>query len=182
MRNSWAKFAFYWGSVFGAVVFLYQLLSALLGFSSTFFQTLLYSFFIVFTLIFVLGKYRKQNNVQFLAFGQSLKILTIVSLVMSAFFALFTFVLISKLQPTLLQEAMNQYITLLEGQDIEVPEFEDENMFGILQVAFVITSFVSDFVGNFFYALFISFMFSRRLDGRMPLNNNQNQENNTDEQ
>ncbi len=182
MKNSVAKFTFYWGSVFGSVVFLYQLLSVLLGFSSTFFQTLLYSFFIVFALIFVLSKYKKQNNVGFIEFGKSLKILTLASLVMSAFFALFSFVLISKLEPTLLQEAMNQYITILEEQDIDTSLFENESMFGVLQIAFIVATYIYDFVGNFFYALLLSFMFSRNQSGRMPFNNNPNKENNTNEQ
>lgn len=156
-----AKHAFYWGSIFGSIVFLYQVFSVWIKFSGNFFQTLLYSFFVVFALMFCLSKYKRNNPEVNLTFGKSLGLLSIVSLVMSAFFMLFTFVLIVKLQPTLLQDAINQMTTMMEAQGTDISFLTNESFYSLTQIAFVISNFGFDFMGNFFYALFISFIFTR---------------------
>ena len=158
---SLAKFAFYWGSIFGSVVFLYQVLSQWLHFSGNFFQTLLYSFFVVFALMYALTKYKRSVATSSVTFGKALGLLTIVSLVMSAFFALFYFVLIAKLNPTLLQEAVNQMASLMEENGMDTEFLASETVYSVIQISFLFTNFIFDFIGNFFYALFISFVFTR---------------------
>lgn len=160
-KPSLTKFAFYWGSIFGSVVFLYQVLSQWLHFSGNFFQTLLYSFFVVFALMYALTKYKRSNNDSTLTFGKALGLLTIVSLVMSVFFALFYFVLIAKLNPTLLQEAVNQMASLMEENGMDTEFLASETVYSVIQISFLFTNFIFDFIGNFFYALFISFVFTR---------------------
>ena len=160
-KPSLTKFAFYWGSIFGSVVFLYQVLSQWLHFSVFFFQTLLYSFFVVFALMYALTKYKRSVATSSVTFGKALGLLTIVSLVMSAFFALFYFVLIAKLDPTLLQDAVNQMATMMDQNGMDTEFLTNEKVYSAIQISFLFTSFFFDFVGNFFYALFISFVFTR---------------------
>lgn len=173
-KTSLAKFAFYWGSIFGCVVFLYQVLSQWLHFSGNFFQTLLYSFFVVFALMYALTKYKRSNNDSTLTFGKALGLLTIVSLVMSVFFALFYFVLIAKLNPTLLQEAVNQMASLMEENGMDTEFLASETVYSVIQISFLFTNFIFDFIGNFFYALFISFVFTRNNGPQLNINKNEN--------
>ena len=80
---------------------------------------------------------------------------------MSAFFALFYFVLIAKLNPTLLQDAVNQMATMMDQNGMDTEFLTNEKVYSAIQISFLFTSFFFDFVGNFFYALFISFIFTR---------------------
>lgn len=161
MKQGFAKFAFYWGSVFGGAVFLYQVLSALLHFSGNFFQTLLYSLITISSLIFTYTKYRRSNPSLSPGFGRSLGLLTLVSLTMSLFFALFSVVQIAKLNPTMIQEALNQMSVQMEDYGMSMAVFENDNMYKVLQASFIFSSFFFDFLGNFFYSLLIAFMFTR---------------------
>ncbi len=173
-KPSLTKFAFYWGSIFGSVVFLYQVLSQWLHFSGNFFQTLLYSFFVVFALMYALTKYKRNIATSSVTFGKALGLLTIISLVMSAFFALFYFVLITKLDPTLLQDAVNQMATMMEQSGMETEFLTNEKVYSVIQISFLFTNFIFDFIGNFFYALFISFVFTRNNGPQLNINKNEN--------
>lgn len=176
MKQSFAKFAFYWGSVFGGVVFLYQALSALLHFTGNFFQTLIYSLIVISSLIVVYTKYRRSNPSLSPGFGRSLGLLTLVSLTMSLFFALFTMVLIAKINPNLIQEALNQMEVLMDDYDVDMAIFEKEGMYKLLQVAFIFSNFIFDFIGNFFYCLLIAFVFTRNNTRRFEPYRNDNAE------
>lgn len=160
-KTSPAKFACYWGSIFGSVIFLYQVLSVWLHFSGTFFQTLLYSLMVVFAMIFAYTKFRQTNGNGYLSFGRGLGLLSLMSLLMSAFFTLFAFVLVVKLDPAMLQEQINQVATVLENSNIDTSLLENEKFYTVIQVSFVFFNFLFDFIGNFFYALLISLVFSR---------------------
>ena len=175
MKEGFAKFAFYWGSVFGGVVFLYQVLSTLLHLRGNFFQTLIYSLIVISSLIFTYTKYRRSNPSLSPGFGKSLGLLTLVSLTMSLFFTLFTVVLIAKLNPSLIQEALNQMETLAENYGADMAVLEDEDMYKILQVAFIFSSFLFDFIGNFFYSLLIAFVFTRNNPRRFEAYGNESE-------
>ena len=61
----------------------------------------------------------------------------------------------------MLQEQINQVATLLESNDMDTSFLEEERFYTIIQISFVFSNFFFDFVGNFFYALLISLVFSR---------------------
>lgn len=176
-KTSLAKFACYWGSIFGSVIFLYQVLSVWIHFSGTFFQTLLYSLIVVFAMIFAYTKFRQTVGGGYLSFGRGLGLLSLMSLLMSAFFTLFAFVLVAKLDPSMLQEQINQVATLLESNDMDTSFLEDERFYTIIQISFVFSNFFFDFVGNFFYALLISLVFSRNNTPRFENLNRQDDTN-----
>ena len=52
-----AKFGFYYGTIFGGVAFLYHLLAQYIGFNTNFFYGLIYSFFVLFSLMWIMKKY-----------------------------------------------------------------------------------------------------------------------------
>src|SRR5574344_2593051 len=131
-KTSLAKFACYWGSIFGSVIFLYQVLSVWIHFSGTFFQTLLYSLIVVFAMIFAYTKFRQTVGGGYLSFGRGLGLLSLMSLLMSAFFTLFAFVLVAKLDPSMLQEQINQVATLLESNDMDTSFLEEERFYTII--------------------------------------------------
>lgn len=135
-KTSLAKFACYWGSIFGSVIFLYQVLSVWIHFSGTFFQTLLYSLIVVFAMIFAYTKFRQTVGGGYLSFGRGLGLLSLMSLLMSAFFTLFAFVLVAKLDPSMLQEQINQVATLLESNDM------DTSLLGRRKVLYYYSDFV----------------------------------------
>ena len=94
-------------------------------------------------------------------FGRSLGLLSLVSLVMSLFFTLYTVVLIAKINPSLIQDALNQMAVLADGYGDYADVLNDDGVYRIVEVAFVFSNFFFDFLGNFFYSLLIAFVFTR---------------------
>lgn len=174
MKKGFSRFAFYWGSVFGCGVFLFQILSAVLHFSGNFFQTLAYSLIVISSLIFVYTKFRRENPSLQPGFGRSLGLLSLVSLVMSLFFTLYTVVLIAKINPSLIQDALNQMAVLAEWYGDYAEVLQDDGVYRIVEVAFVFSNFFFDFLGNFFYSLLIAFMFTRNAGRRLGTFDNGN--------
>ena len=174
MKKGFSRFAFYWGSVFGCGVFLLQILSAVLHFSGNFFQTLAYSLIVISSLIFVYTKFRRENPSLQPGFGRSLCLLTLVSLVMSLFFTLYTVVLIAKINPSLIQDALNRMAVLAEGYGDYADVLNDDGVYRIVEAAFVFSNFFFDFLGNFFYSLLIAFLFTRNGNRRFGMFDNGN--------
>ncbi len=174
MKKGFSRFAFYWGSVFGCGVFLFQILSAVLHFSGNFFLTLAYSLIVISSLIFVYTKFRRDNPSLQPGFGRSLGLLTLVSLVMSLFFTLYTVVLIAKINPSLIQDALNQMAVLADGYGDYADVLNDDGVYRIVEAAFVFSNFFFDFLGNFFYSLLIAFLFTRNGNRRFGTFDNGN--------
>ena len=152
-----AKFGFYYGTICGGISFAFHLLSQWLGFTSNFFYGLIYSFFVLFSLMWVYKKYltlqEKENGVEFSAF---MTIGAIFSLTISFFYLMFTFARIEFLDPNFLnliaemsQEMMQQSgmgeLNLREGY-----------------VTVLVTSFLGDFLGNMFYAFLLALILKNR--------------------
>lgn len=152
-----AKFGFYYGTICGGISFAFHLLSQWLGFTTNFFYGLIYSFFVLFSLMWVYKKYltlqEKENGVEFSAF---MTIGAIFSLTISFFYLMFTFARIEFLDPNFLnliaemtQEMMQQSgmaeLSLREGY-----------------VTVLVTSFLGDFLGNMFYAFLLALILKNR--------------------
>jgi hypothetical protein len=152
-----AKFGFYYGTICGGISFAFHLLSQWLGFTTNFFYGLIYSFFVLFSLMWVYKKYltlqEKESGVEFSAF---MTIGAIFSLTISFFYLMFTFARIEFLDPNFLnliaemsQEMMQQSgmaeLSLREGY-----------------VTVLVTSFLGDFLGNMFYAFLLALILKNR--------------------
>ena len=152
-----AKFGFYYGTICGGISFAFHLLSQWLGFTTNFFYGLIYSFFVLFSLMWVYKKYltlqEKENGVEFSDF---MTIGAIFSLTISFFYLMFTFARIEFLDPNFLnliaemaQEMMQQSgmaeLSLREGY-----------------VTVLVTSFLGDFLGNMFYAFLLALILKNR--------------------
>ena len=80
---------------------------------------------------------------------------------MSLFFTLYTVVLIAKINPSLIQDALNQMAVLADGYGDYADVLNDDGVYRIVEAAFVFSNFFFDFLGNFFYSLLIAFVFTR---------------------
>lgn len=170
MKNKLGKFAFYWGSVFGCAVFLLNVLFSVFTHGGSFLQKLLYSLLVVFGLVFSVVKFRAANPERLAKFSSALGLLTLVSLVMSLFYTLYSAVLIFKIEPTMLQDAMNQVIAQSGDDELYSLLLDNDSIFAITQVAFLFANFFIDFLGNFFYALLIALIFTRNSAGGADFN------------
>lgn len=170
MKNKLGKFAFYWGSVFGCAIFLLNVLFSVFANGGSFLQKLLYSLLVVFGLVFSVVKFRATNPERVAKFSSALGLLTLVSLVMSFFYTLYSAVLVFKIEPTMLQDAMNQVIAQSGDNELYSALLENDSIFAITQVAFLFANFFIDFLGNFFYALLISLIFTRNSTGGADFN------------
>ena len=70
-------------------------------------------------------------------------------------------VLIAKINPSLIQDALNQMAVLADGYGDYADVLNDDGVYRIVEAAFVFSNFFFDFLGNFFYSLLIAFVFTR---------------------
>ncbi len=165
-KNIW-KYGFNWGTIIGAVYFLHSLIGHFAKLEASFFWSLLGSFIIIFGLIWTLSNYRKNIVKQNVSFGRFFAIGTIMSLFISLFFTLFMALYIIKLNPTFFDNFLIQYQDIFDSMGIEIDVFENEEFLDMVKVVFFPSSYISNFIGNLFYLLLISFLLSRPSFGAM---------------
>lgn len=156
------KFGFYYGSIFGGIAFVYHLLAQYLGFNTTFFYGLMYSFLVLFANLWVCKKYislKDDSNGE--SFSTLFKIGTIFSLTISFFYLVFTFAKIEFIDVNFMNTLIELYEELIA--QMNMPEMSLEgDVSKSLYITFLVTNFIGDFLGNMFYALCISFIFKNR--------------------
>lgn len=157
-----AKFGFYYGTICGGISFAFHLLSQWLGFTTNFFYGLIYSFFVLFSLMWVYKKYltlqEKENGVEFSAF---MTIGAIFSLTISFFYLMFTFARIEFLDPNFLNLLAEMTQEMMQQSGMGELNL-GEGFTNILYVSVLVTSFLGDFLGNMFYAFLLALILKNR--------------------
>lgn len=156
------KFGFYYGTICGGIAFAFHLLSQYIGFTTNFFYGLIYSFFVLFSLMWVCKKYlsvqENENGIEFSAF---MKIGFVFSLTISFFYLIFTFARIEFIDPNflnLLMEMTQEMIAQSAMPDIDL----GEGYATTLYVMVLVTSFIGDWLGNMFYAFLLALILKNR--------------------
>lgn len=156
------KFGFYYGSIFGGIAFVYHLLAQYLGFNTTFFYGLIYSFLVLFANMWVCKRYISLKGENETAnFSTLMKIGSIFSLTISFFYLVFTFAKIEFIDPNFINTLIELYEEMVA--QMNMPEMTLEgDVSSALYISFLVINFIGDFLGNMFYALCISFIFKDR--------------------
>lgn len=157
-----AKFGFYYGTICGGIAFAYHFLAQWIGFTTNFFYGLLYSFFVLFSLMWLYKKYISlQEGEREFSFSTFMKIGAIFSLTISFFYLVFCFAKIEFLDPNFINMLMELSEQTMSEMGIANLEF-GENYATYLSVTFLITNFIGDFLGNIFYALLLALILKNR--------------------
>ena len=150
------KFGFYYGTIFGGVAFAFHLLSQYIGFTANFFYGLIYSFFVLFSLMWVYKKYlsvqEKESGIEFSAL---MKIGTLFSLTVSFFYLIFTFARIEFIDPNFL----NQLEEVMKTSGFSFPQ----DYSSVIYTTVLVSSFLGDFIGNMFYAFLLALILKNRV-------------------
>lgn len=156
------KFGFYYGTIFGGIAFAFHLLSQYIGFTTNFFYGLIYSFFVLFSLMWLYKKYfsvqENENGIEFSAF---MKIGSVFSLTISFFYLIFTFARIEFIDPNFLNLLMEMTQEMIAQSAMPEINFGDWDA-TTLYVRVLVTSFIGDFLGNMFYAFLLALILKNR--------------------
>ena len=156
------KFGFYYGTIFGGIAFAFHLLSQYIGFTTNFFYGLIYSFFVLFSLMWLYKKYLSlQEDGKGVDFSTLMKIGTLFSLTISFFYLMFTFARIEFIDPNFLNLLMEMTQEMISQS--AMPELNlGDGYATTLYVTVLVTSFIGDFLGNMFYAFLLALILKNR--------------------
>lgn len=154
------KFGFYYGTLFGGISFVYHVVSQYLGFNTTFFYGLIYSFLVLFSMMWICKKFISVQE-EGVSFSTLMKIETIFSLTISFFYLVFSFAKIEFLDVNFMNNLISLYEEMIAQMGLEAVNFEG-GYSNYLYISFLATNFIGDFLGNMFYALCIAFILKNR--------------------
>lgn len=161
-KNIW-KYGFNWGSIVGGTYFFGRVIGFYLKIENSFFWGLLVSFVIVFGLGYAMINYRRkvmQNNV--VKFSRLFAIGTLMSVFISLFTTLFMLLYITKLNPEYFSDFMSQYMKMMQSSSSSYGvQITDYSMVeNIVKIGFIPIGYITDFIGNLFYVLLLSWLMS----------------------
>ncbi len=157
-----AKFGFYYGTIFGGGAFLYHLLAQYIGFNTNFFYGLIYSFFVLFSLMWIMKKYISlQEPEKEIGFSTFMKLGTIFSLVISFFYLVFSFARIEFIDPNIMNMMVEISEEVAAEMGMSTVDFAGADSI-YLYVSFLLTNFLGDFLGNMFYVLILALILKNR--------------------
>ncbi|MDR0790591.1 MAG: DUF4199 domain-containing protein [Bacteroidales bacterium] len=161
-KEKYASYSFKIGSMIGGIVFLYHILMFHIAKDSPVLTRYIYMAIFIAGLAYAFVNYRRNIAVKpQVKFGRLMAIGTIVSLVVSLFYALFVAVKIYKLDLTFIQNSIDMMATQMENMGLDASLYQDDRMYSLMQLVFPFSSFIGDFVGSVLLSLILSFFVSR---------------------
>ena len=161
-KEKYAAYSFRIGSAIGGIVFLYHILMFFFAKDAPNITRFIYMAIFIAGLSYVFVNYRRniamRSNV---AFGRLMAIGTIVSLMVSLFYALFITVLIYKLDISFVQNIAEKSALMLEKMGMDASIYRNEGMQAMMQAAYPYMMFFWDFIGSVLLSLILSFFVSR---------------------
>jgi len=159
-KNIW-KYGFNWGSVVGGAYFLGRVIGFYLKIESSFFWGLLVSFIIVFGLGYAMINYRRNvSQTQEIKFSRFFAIGTVMSLFISLFTTLFMVLYVTKLNPEYFSDFMSSYMKVMQSSSYGIQIKDYSIIENIVKIGFIPVGYVTDFIGNLFYVLLLSWLMS----------------------
>lgn len=159
-KNIW-KYGFNWGSIVGAAYFLGRIIGFYLKIENSFFWGLLVSFIIVFGLGYAMLYYKRSiSPKEEIKFGKYFAMGTVMSLFMSLFTTLFMLLYVTKLNTGYFSDFMSSYMKVMQGSSYGIQITDYSMIERIVKIGFIPVGYVTDFIGNLFYVLLLSWLFS----------------------